>query len=218
LREVGRQLITSAFLSRVHGDAWQFAHRSFQEYFYARKFFRWEYESDGIGTFAVVHPPIWQFIADMALRRWDERKARRWIVPEVARGHDPTLTKTTLRAAAAYWLLKKQSKEFPLTGVMLDSVDLTETDFAGRDLTGADLHSSDLSRSNLSHAILRNCDLVEVRFRDCEITRADFRGAIFSSRALEELEDCLGYDSAIFDSARKVSIGFGRLKPVQDSP
>src|SRR5205085_9273118 len=40
--DLHRQLITSTFVRRSSLDTWEFAHRSFQEFLYARKFFRWE--------------------------------------------------------------------------------------------------------------------------------------------------------------------------------
>jgi hypothetical protein len=198
-KEVERQLITSTFVSRAHGDAWQFAHRSFQEYFYARRFFRWESESGGEGIFPVVHTPVWQFIAQMALRKWSEPKARHWIVPRIGREEDPTLTETTLRAAAAYWLLRNRHRDVPLSGVMLDTVELTDLDLSDLDLADSDFHGSDLSRSDLTFAVLRDCNLFGTRFTDCDISFADFRGAQFSPFSREELKRCRGYDSALFD-------------------
>ncbi len=201
-REVERQLITSTFVTRVHGSAWQFAHRSFQEYFYARKFFRWESQTSGEGEFPVLYAPIWQFIAQMTTRRWDEQKARQWIVPRARRDEDPTLTRTTLRAAAAYWLLANGRRDFPSAGIMLDTVDLRNSNLASFDLTGADLNGSDLSGSDLSSAVLRGCNLAEARVEGCDIAGADFRGADFGSgRTLDELTRCPGYDSARFSSA-----------------
>ncbi|GGL15291.1 pentapeptide repeat-containing protein [Mangrovihabitans endophyticus] len=198
-KEVERQLITSTFVSRIRGDAWQFAHRSFQEYFYARKFFRWESEFDGEGIFPVIYTPVWHFIAQMALREWTEQKARKWITPRTGHEDDPTLTETTLRAAAAYWLLTNRCRGFPSAGIMLDSVELTDIDLSNLDLSNSDFHGSDLSRSKLTYSILRGCNLFGTRFAGCDIGHADFRGAEFSPFSREELKHCNGYRTAIFD-------------------
>jgi len=218
-KEVDRQLITSTFVVRSASDGWQFAHRSFQEFFYARKFFRWETETAGKGLFPVVHIPIWQFIAQMALQKWDEKKALLWIEPRVSREEDPSLTKTTLRAAAAYRLLKKAAaryRDLPLSGIMLDSVDLTDLDLRNRDLshsdlTASDLGGTDLSLSNLYGSLLAGAqfgaaNLQNTKLSHCDISYADFRGANFGQprsgtwvKTLTELKGCRGRDSAMFD-------------------
>jgi hypothetical protein len=218
-KEVERQLITSTFVTRSTHDGWQFAHRSFQEYFYARKFFRWETETSGKGLFPVTHTPIWQFIAQMTLTRWDEQKALSWIEPRVQREKDPTLTMTTLRAAAAYWLLKKSlipSQNLPLSGIMLDSVDLTDLDLAQVDLSYSDLHGSDLGGADLSSTNLHGsllsgtqflaANLQNARLSLCDISRADFRGSNFGyprsttwANTIKQLKECRGRESAMFD-------------------
>jgi hypothetical protein len=214
LKDVERQLITSTFVKRSASDGWLFAHRSFMEFFYARKFFRWESDTEGDGVFAVVHTPIWQFIAHMALKRWDEEKALFWIQPRIRRENDESLTMTTLRAAAAYWLLKKGQKppqEYPLSGIMLDSVDLMGLDLNKCDLSNADFHSSNLAGSNLSFAEFSGSDLRGTMFSGCNISFADFRGANFghlSSNSwldsVKQLKNCLGSETALFDKDRNL--------------
>ena len=115
-----------------------------------------------------------------------------WLRERVAREMDPTLTMTTLRAAAGYWLLKKgsgTSRDYKLSGIMLDSIDLTDldlarcdlsrVDFHGSDLAGADLSSSDLSQAFLAGAQFLGADLRSARFDNSNISYADFRGANF---------------------------------------
>lgn len=218
-KEIDRQIITSTFIKRSVGDGWQFAHRSFQEFFYARKFFRWEIETKGRGTFPVVHTPIWQFIAQMALAKWNEEKALSWIKERVAIKDDPTLTMTTLRAAAGYWLLKKQPakcKNNMLSGIMLDSVDLTRLDLAYFDLSRSDFHGSDLTGANLSCTNLSNAllfgsqfseaNLTNAKLNKCDVSYADFRRANFGpvgsrvwKETVNQIKKCHGWVSAAFD-------------------
>jgi hypothetical protein len=184
-RELHRQLLTSTFLRRSAPDSWEFAHRSFQEFFYARKFFRWEAQTGGRGEFPVVHVPIWQFVAQLVLRSWDEAKAFWWIPRRIDRDNEPSLTLTTLRAAAAYWLLKRSAssaRDYPLTDIMLDSVDLRGIDFSGCNLSSADFHRSDLCGASFEGAEI--CDAVcdSANLDDCNLVnaravRADLRGA-----------------------------------------
>ncbi len=218
-QELDRQIITSTFVRRSVDDGWRFAHRSFQEFFYARKFFRWEAETGGEGEFPVVHTPIWQFIAQMALEKWDREKALFWIRERVERENEPSLTMTTLRAAAGYWLLKKDpgnSRDHMFSGIMLDSVDLTELDLARCDLSRVDFHGSDLAGTNLASADLSGAllsgaqflgaDLRNTKFDHSEISYADFRGANFGAPnssvwtgMITQLGNCKGLALALFD-------------------
>ena len=218
-QELDRQLITSTFVRRSVDDGWRFAHRSFQEFFYARKFFRWEAETGGEGEFPVKYTPIWQFIAQMVLEKWDRKKALFWIKERVKREKDPSLTMTTLRAAAGYWLLKKDSgnsSDHMLPGIMLDSVDLTgldlahcdlsRVDFHGSDLAGTSLASADLSRSLLSGAQFLGADLRDAKLDHSVIACADFRGANFGApnssvwrSTITQFKSCDGLALALFD-------------------
>jgi uncharacterized protein YjbI with pentapeptide repeats len=197
--ELHRQMITSTFVRRSNADTWGFAHRSFQEYFYARKFFRWE-EAGAAGEFAVTHIPSWQFISQLVLSRWDEAKAMQWIPKKIDRESETSLTLTTLRAAAAYWLLKKGSRparDYPLEGIMLDSIDLRNVDLYQCDLSGANFFESDLRKANLSyanlkrsifqlsnlddstlaHAIAAGSDFKQASFSNADLSHGDFNGA-----------------------------------------
>jgi hypothetical protein len=199
--ELHRQLVSSTFIRRTATDTWEFAHRSFQEFFYARKFFRWE-EDGAEGEFPVTHVPSWQFVSQLALLRWDEGKANRWIPKRVDREKEPSLTLTTLRAAA-YWLLKKgarPARSYPLVGIMLDSVDLQDADFYQCDLSGADFHESDLRRANFSYAKLNrstfqqsnldastlgHAEAVEADFIQASFLGADLSGATLRGARLD---------------------------------
>lgn len=179
-RSLARQLATSTFLSRTRGDGWQFVHRSFQEYLYAKRFFEWERETNGIGDFPVTHVPAWQFISQVVLHEWNEEKAQKWIVERVRRDKEPSLCKTTLRAAAAYWLLhrgRQPASEYWLRGVMLDCVDLRRMNFCGADLTRSDLNNSDLRGVNLQSAILRDSLLISADCSGADLRGADLRGS-----------------------------------------
>jgi hypothetical protein len=212
--EIHRQLITSTFIRRSASDKWEFAHRSFQEFFYARKFFRWEQETGGKGEFPVVYIPIWNFVAELALERWDEAKALQWIPARIDRYEDLTFTLTTLRAAAAYWLLKRGSRpacEYPLAGVMLDCVALVGVNLAGCDLSDADFSLADLRgacmrNARLDRAYSAGARLAGVEWQDASIDKADFRGADFGdpgsdawTKSLTQLKQCKGKDTAVFD-------------------
>jgi hypothetical protein len=218
-KELDRQLITSTFVRRSVDDGWQFAHRSFQEFFYARKFFRWEIETSGKGQFPVTYTPIWQFIAQMALEKWNREKALFWIQERVERQNDHTLTMTTLRAAAGYWLLKKdpgKARDHIFSGIMLDSVDLTSldlarcdlsrVDFHGSDLAGTDLRLVDFSDSFLAGAQFLGADLRNTKFERSDIAYADFRGSNFGvpnssvwTNTITQFRDCEGLAFASFD-------------------
>lgn len=213
-------MFTSTFIKRTATEKWEFAHTSFQEFFHARKFFRWELTPGGKGLFPVVYIPVWQFIAQMSIRNWDERKASYWIEPTIDRSGDPTLTATTLRAAAAYRLLKGESstslQSLPLKGIMLDYVDLTSVRLVGCDLSNSDLRGSDLGRADLSNCDLSGSVFVGAQFREtnlqgamlhsCDISFADFRGARFGNpgsrshaNIIGQLKNCPGRESAKFD-------------------
>ncbi len=214
---IARQLTTSTFISRYGLRDWQFAHRSFQEYFYASKFFRWEMETEGKGVFSVVHIPVWQFIAQMVLNKWDKEKAVFWVEPRVKKEQDGTLTQTTLRAAAAYWLIKKKVQNlwsYPLFGIMLDSVNLTNLDLSRCDFSSSDFHNSDLSGSTFRGTIFESSDLRAASFQGadlrganlkfCSIDDTDFRGVNFGSlgsdkwmQSVDDLGTCRGL--ALFD-------------------
>jgi uncharacterized protein YjbI with pentapeptide repeats len=138
--------------------------------------------------------PIWQFVSQLTLLRWDEERAARWIPKRVDREKEPSLTLTTLRAAAAYWLLKKgarPARTYPLAGIMLDSVDLQDADFYQCDLSGADFHESDLRRANFSSANLTGgafqlSNLDESTLAHAEAVGADFMQASFSGADLSD--------------------------------
>jgi uncharacterized protein YjbI with pentapeptide repeats len=155
----------------------------------------------------------------MALERWNEQKALHWINPIIKSDLDPTLTKTTLRAAAAYWLLKKglNPQNYPLSGIMLDYMDLRDLDLRGCDLTNSDFQHSDMSGARLSYANLtgsiltetnlQHADLNGATLKNCDISKADFRGAYFGEtqsiarkEILMQLEKCAGYNTALFDN------------------
>ncbi|MGB2804668.1 MAG: pentapeptide repeat-containing protein [Candidatus Zixiibacteriota bacterium] len=179
-KSLARQLATSTFLKRSGGNGWEFVHRSFQEYLYAKRFFRWECETNGEGDFSVVHVPVWQFVSQIVLREWGEEKALKWIRERVPRDREPSLCKTTLRAAAAFWLLRRGSRpasEYPLRGIMLDCVDLRHVDLSNADLTKADFNRSDLRSANLRGAILCDSVLAGADFAGADLTNADLRGA-----------------------------------------
>lgn len=208
--DLHRQMITSTFIRRSNKDVWEFAHRSFQEFFYARKFFRWE-ESGAVGEFPVTHIPVWQFISQLVLLRWDNEKAMKWIPKKIDRHDEPTLTLTTLRAAAAYWLVKKgshPSRNYDLAGIMLDSIDLQGADFYQCDLRGANFFSSDLRKANFSYANLTGSTFQLSNLDDSTLAHAqaagvDFRLASFSKADLShaDLQNAL-LDSASFAGAQ----------------
>jgi hypothetical protein len=184
---LARRLATSALLKRSSGNGWEFVHRSFQEYLYAKHFFRWERETDGEGDFPVTHVPTWQFISQIVLQEWSVEKAQKWIIERVRRDQEPGLCKTTLRAASAYWFIKSDNCpacEHTLQGIMLDWVDLRNVNLARLNLTGSDFSGADMRSANLQGAILRDSLLVSVDFSDADLTGADLRqtdcrGAIF---------------------------------------
>ena len=224
---IERQLITSAFLRRRGNDIWEFVHRSFQEFFYGRKFFRWEQETGGAGIYPVTHIAPWQYIAQIALWRWDKAKSLEWIPERVPRANDPTLSETTLRAAAAYFLLVKERDDptkYPLEGIMLDWVDLksvnlatcnlSHADFSCSDLTGANFRGANLRDTNFSGASLHNTDLRGAclefatlasaslrgaKISNAIITQADLRGIDCDNETWQQLRRCKGADTAIFD-------------------
>lgn len=198
-----RQIVTSTFFYRSLWDKWGFAHRSFQEFFYARKFFRWEEESNGTGEFPVEFIPLWQFIAQLALSRWDYAKALKWIPEKIKPLEDQKLTLTTLRAAAAYWLIKKNKgdlKDYPFTRIMLDWVDLRyakltscnlmEADFTKSNLKGAFLQNTCLERStllstNFEEANLSYANLKQANCQWASFLYADLTGAVLTDSQLE---------------------------------
>lgn len=209
-RDLHRQMITSTFIRRSDLDTWEFAHRSFQEFFYARKFFRWE-EAGAKGEFPVTHVPVWQFVSQLVLLRWDEQKAMLWIPQRIDRHEEPTLTLTTLRAAAAYWLLKRgprPARDYTLAGIMLDSVDLQGTDFYQCDLLDANFFSSDLEGANFSKTKLKGStfqlsNLDKSTFANAQAPGVDFRWASFLNADLSnaDLQNAL-LDSASFAGAK----------------
>jgi pentapeptide repeat protein len=180
IKDVERQLITSTFIRRTSSDKWEFAHRSFQEFFYARKFFRWEEETNGKGTFLMTHVPVWQFAAQISVSRWNHTKSLKWIPKRIDRSNDPSLTLTTLRAAAAYCIIKNKIDSltnYSLDGIMLDWVDLREIDFSLCDLKKADFSFSDLSSSILREACLKEALLFHTNLTNADFSSADLGGA-----------------------------------------
>lgn len=205
-----RQMITSTFIRRSNADKWEFAHRSFQEFFYARKFFRWE-EGGAVGEFQVTHIPVWQFVSQLVLFRWDKEKAMQWIPKKIDRHKEPSLTLTTLRAAAAYWLLKKgarPAREYPLAGIMLDSIDLQDVDFYQCELLGANFFASDLQRTAFSHTNLKGSTFQLSNLDNSTLAHAqapgvDFRFASFLNADLSDADlQNAKLDSASFIGAR----------------
>jgi hypothetical protein len=183
-----RKMATSTVLSRSMGDGWSFGHRSFQEFLYARAFFRWEEKTAGQGSFPVLRVPAWQFIAQIVVRRWTLAKAEQWIGERVDRRRDSTLSLTTLRAAAAYWLIHSPSvraRDYRLDGIMLDSVDLRGVDLSGAVMQNADLHRSSLSGARLHGANLRDSDLTDVDFTGADLTGADLIGATYQGASFD---------------------------------
>ena len=173
-----KQLTTCTFLKRSKCDGWEFSHRSFQEYLFAKRFVRWENETNGKGNFPVTHVPTWQFISQIVSEKWDEEKAKKWIVKRISWKKDLTLCKTTLRAAAAFWLLQHGQdsiKKYNFRGIMLDHVDLKGVDFYGIDLTGSNFCSSDLRNTNLRGVNLCKSFLVSANFSDANLSNSDLR-------------------------------------------
>jgi hypothetical protein len=183
-----RQLATCTFLKRSKSDGWEFAHRSFQEYLYAKRFFRWEKETNGLGNFPVMHVPTWQFISQIVKGEWNKEKAEKWIVKQISWKKDVTLCKTTLRAAAAFWLLqcgRDSIKDYDFRGIMLDHVDLKGVNFYGVDLTGSDFCSSDLRGAKLSGVILRKSFLVSANFSGADLSNSDLRKSNYHRATFE---------------------------------
>lgn len=175
-----RQLTTCTFLKRIKSDSWIFVHRSFQEFLYAKRFFRWEKETNGSGNFPVTHIPAWQFISQIALDLWNREKAEEWIIERIRREEDSGLCKTTLRAAAAFWLLHTgigSQKDYSFHRVMLDCVDLKGVNFYGCDFSNSDFNSSDLRGANLNGVNLCNSILVSTDFSGADLSNADLRGS-----------------------------------------
>lgn len=145
---------------------------------FAKRFVRWENETNGKGNFPVTHVPTWQFISQIVSEKWDEEKAKKWIVKRISWKKDLTLCKTTLRAAAAFWLLQHGQdsiKKYNFRGVMLDHVDLKGVDFYGIDLTGSNFCSSDLRNTNLRGVNLCKSFLVSANFSDADLSNSDLR-------------------------------------------
>ncbi len=196
------ELRTAAFLSRTPDGFYGFSHRSFLEYFLARRI---EHASCHCGEtgqqdelIAVLDVPrlsleVCGFVADLAAPEGEQASTRRSLRDSIrvlltAPAGNASGAPATSRVNAlllSYRLAQQQARQtgtdeaepWLAPAAWLAGVDLSKLDLAGLVAPGADFSAANLSGATLDDAVLPGANLQHVSLRRASLQRADLTGA-----------------------------------------
>ena len=199
------ELRTAAFLVRNPEGQYRFSHKSFLEYFYARRLLR--AADDGMLAGLLDSPPtspeVAAFLADLARDGSLEDFQARLFGPLrdiLAAPHQPRVSENALRllldaarhaageppemvgAILVKWL--PRPLEMPgadLRGMNLRHAPLPEAHLAGANLDNVDLRNADLSGADLKGASLRHTLLADTKLSGADLSDAALVGALADS-------------------------------------
>jgi len=164
-----RDIRTQSYLVRDPLGNYRFAHKSFMEYFAARKMAN-----------AVIS---WSFDIDETIEIWKMQpltsEVRDFLIPMITdfaslwRLIEATRSKTITDVGYAGGNVATVLR---LKGESFIGAKLAHTILTGADLTGADLEGADLSSANLSHSILRKTNLMGTELRKTDARNSDWLG------------------------------------------
>jgi uncharacterized protein YjbI with pentapeptide repeats/EAL domain-containing protein (putative c-di-GMP-specific phosphodiesterase class I) len=175
---------TATFLSRDEEGRYRFIHRSFEEFFLARRI------KEGLSNAEpkVLDIPrlsveIVRFVLDL-LDSVSEDNARE-VIEKILEGEDYTsLQKENSVLILSIWNKHKAKKISPKE-LKLSHVNLSGMDLSGIDLSDAELSYADLSYANLQNAILKKADLSFAKLDEANLFQADLSYANLNNASLK---------------------------------
>lgn len=155
---------TASFLTRDGEGNYGFSHRSFLEYFVARRIAgRRDAEALRLRR---LSPPVVAFVREMG--------AAPAVAELLRQPYEAGVSENALLVAQAAGCVPDGAR---LAGAQLAGWALGKVNFAGADLRGADLTMADLTSARLLRAKLGEAILVGAILRECDAEGADFTGA-----------------------------------------
>jgi WD40 repeat protein/predicted nucleotidyltransferase len=175
---------TATFLSRDEEGRYRFIHRSFEEFFLARRI------KEGLSNAEseVLDIPrlsveIVRFVLDL-LDSVSEDKARE-LIEKILEGEDYTsLQKENSFLILSIWNRHKAKKISPKR-LKLSHLNLSGMDLSGIDLSEAELSYANLSYANLQNAILKKADLSFAKLDEANLFQADLSYANLNNASLK---------------------------------
>ena len=207
LDDIFREMMTASFLKRDDDGNFSFMHRSFMEFFLARRLhITFSANPKAINSVLNTRRFDRKIIFFLTLLDRKHKKLKAPLQKILTQPYSKNISENALQIL--YWsarigcnmedeiydmkLLQQKTKENIPKGVQLSTALLQEMVFEGADLTGADLSAADLTRANINHAILDNANLnaakmdgvraehvraIAANFRQAAIKKASFNGA-----------------------------------------
>ncbi|KPA18376.1 repeat-containing protein [Candidatus Magnetomorum sp. HK-1] len=207
LDDIFREMMTASFLKRDDDGNFSFMHRSFMEFFLARRL-HITFSANPKAVSSVLNTRRFdrKIIFFLTLLDRPHNKLKAPLQKILTQPYAKNISENALQIL--YWsarigcnmedeihdmkILQQKTRENIPKGIKLSTALLQEMVFEGADLTGADLSSADLTRANINHAILDNANLnaakmdgvraehvraIAANFRQAAIKKASFNGA-----------------------------------------
>jgi WD40 repeat protein len=161
---------TATFLSRDDKGEYRFIHRSFEEFFLARRI------KEGLRKREHNVLEIPRLSAETVRFAIDLLGAPPRYVEEIVERDYSTLQKENGMLFISIWNREKRDKMVP-SRFELRGVDLSGMDLSGMNLSSADLKYADLSHTVLKGAILRGADLYRANLASADLSYANLSSA-----------------------------------------
>jgi len=205
--DIFREMMTASFLKRDDDGNFSFMHRSFMEFFLARRIhITFSANPKAIPTVLNTRRFDRKIIFFLSLLDRPHNKLLAPLQQILTNPYAKNISENALQIL--YWhirvglnmdneindmqMLQQKTGELIPKGIQLSSALFQEMVFEGANLSNADLSGADLTRANINHAILDGADLqsakmdgvraehvqaINANFRQTSITKASFNGA-----------------------------------------
>lgn len=130
------------------------------------------------------------------------KQARNWVLAYYSK---EDLRRLNLNDAHNDWIKQKKLIHVVLTGVNLDSADLSRYDLTGANLDGANLNRARLANAQLVGASIQNGSLLGTDLAGTNIQGARFKGSKIESKRIRL---AINWGLAIYDSNQATALGF----------
>ncbi|ETR67763.1 MAG: hypothetical protein OMM_11245, partial [Candidatus Magnetoglobus multicellularis str. Araruama] len=207
LDDIFREMMTASFLKRDDDGNFAFMHRSFMEFFLARRIhITFSANPKAIPTVLNTRRFDRKVIFFLTLLDRGQNKLKEPLKKILTQPYAKNISENALQIL--YWsvrigcnmedeindmqLLQKKTGDSIPKGIQMSSALLQEMVFEGADFTEADFSGADLTRANLNHAILDRADLhsaqmdgvraehiraIDANFRQAAIKKASFNNS-----------------------------------------
>ncbi|MEW6210546.1 MAG: pentapeptide repeat-containing protein, partial [Acidobacteriota bacterium] len=180
---------TASFLTRDEEGNYGFSHRSFLEFFLARRIARLIREASGERAKTVeafnlrrLSPQVMEFLRDIAAPEDLERA----VAVTLGGPYTPSSSENALLLFIAAEMTRNQVPRIDLEDAQLGGYRLAGCDLDEANLRGADLAGADLAGAKLYKACLAGADLSQARLKGARCKGADFSKANLAGAILDE--------------------------------